>query len=145
MPTGQVGQWDKEIAVGTAYMTKKNALRLLAASALVFCAQASAEINVASYREFQKDPVVKEQMGDYVIGVGRGVFWANALLRYRGQQPLFCMPEKLALDGPLIESLLEQEIRKPASGVPYKEDASIEPIILRALEVRFPCPGESKE
>jgi hypothetical protein len=126
-------------------MIKKLAVRLLAASVLVFCAHASAEINVGAYREFQKDPVVKDKVADYVIGVGRGVFWANVMLRYRGQEQLFCMPEKLALDGPLIESLLDQEIRTPASGVPYQDDASIELIVLRALESRFPCPGKNQE
>jgi hypothetical protein len=52
---------------------------------------------------------------------------------------LFCMPEKLALDEGVIQSLLDQEIREPAAGVPYPSGTSIELILTQAFVRRFPC------
>ena len=100
---------------------------------------AAADFDLRSYKELSESEPVKEKLSDYVAGLGRGVVWTNIAFQVAGQNPLFCMPEKLAADQGLIESLLSQEIRNPASGKPYADDTPIELIMIRAFVSRFPC------
>lgn len=96
--------------------------------------------DLKSYRELTK--AESPEMAAYLTGVGTGLFWANAALQARNQQPLFCMPEKLAVDPNLIKSLLDQQIKNPGSGKPYADDKQIEIILLVSFMSRFPC-GEA--
>jgi hypothetical protein len=96
----------------------------------------SAEVPVAKYAEFRDVPQFKE----YLVGLGRGVFWANVLLRVYGKSRLFCIPEKLALDEGVILSLIDQEIRSPSDGKPWGDDDPVEMVMAFAFARRFPCP-----
>ncbi len=105
--------------------------------ALAVCsANAAAEVPLSKYAELRKNV---PQFKDYLVGVGRGIFWANVLLDVHGKQKLFCMPEKLAFDEGIILSLLEPEIRSPSSGKPWPADDAVEMIMAFAIASRFPC------
>ena len=97
---------------------------------------ASAEIPLRFYTDPQFDLA---QHKDYVVGLGRGIFWANVLLRVQGKPPLFCMPPHLALDEGIILSLIDQEIRSPSSGKPWADDTTIEFLMAYAFMQRFSC------
>lgn len=47
----------------------------------------------------------------YLVGVGRGILWANTILDITGQKKLFCTPENLAMDEGIILSVIDQELR----------------------------------
>jgi len=111
----------------------------LAVNLLSFSTTALADFPLSAYQKFEQQPQVAEKLDNYVIGLGRGVFWANEKLEVLGQKPLFCMPNELHLDEGLIKSLLDQEIRDPLDGKPYKASDYIEVIMLNAFQHRFPC------
>jgi hypothetical protein len=92
-------------------------------------------ITLALLIETTSLPALAEAYKDYVVGVGRGVFWANAYLAAQNQKRLFCMPEKLALDEGVILSLIDQQIRKPST----KDDSEIESQMVLAFMTIFPC------
>jgi hypothetical protein len=64
-----------------------------------------------------------------------GINWANSVLLYRKQQPIYCPPNNFALTAPqVIEMLRELAISKPKlAKVPYGF------AILLALQSRYPC------
>jgi hypothetical protein len=66
-----------------------------------------------------------------------GINWANSVLFYRKQQPLYCPPDNFALTGSqVIEMLRELATSKPRlATVPYGF------AILLALQSRYPCGG----
>ena len=97
---------------------------------------AFADVPLSLYFEFKKS---QPSFTDYLTGIGRGVFWANTVLKANNQTPLFCMPNKLALDQGIILSLIDQEVRNPSSGQQWTEDTSIELIMVVAFQKRFPC------
>jgi hypothetical protein len=101
----------------------------------------SAEINLKIYLASQKTEQGRAMVRSYVTGVGRGVLWYNAEISAKNNSKLFCFPPKLALDQEVIDSLLNQEIRSPASGKSYSEKTPIELILIKAFETRFPCSG----
>jgi hypothetical protein len=99
----------------------------------------SAEVPLKEYLELREVPQVAERLRGYFTGVGRGIFWSNVEIATRGMQPLFCMPENLALDEGIIQSLLDQEIRSPTRGRRYSNETSVELILINAFIGRFPC------
>jgi hypothetical protein len=66
-----------------------------------------------------------------------GINWANSVLFYRKQQPLYCPPDNFSLTGPqVVEMLRELATSKPKlATVPYGF------AILLALQSRYPCGG----
>jgi hypothetical protein len=68
-----------------------------------------------------------------------GINWANSVLFYRKQQPLYCPPDNFALTGSqVVEMLRELETSKPKlATVPYGF------AILLALQSRYPCGGSA--
>jgi len=117
----------------------RNLLILLATAVLSISGTAKADFDLKSYMELKEHDAVAESLKYYTTGVGRGIFWANARIGAYGGKKLFCMPPKLALDEGLIQSLLHQEIRSPASAQPYADETPVEFIMLVAFESRFPC------
>jgi hypothetical protein len=101
-------------------------------------APASAEISLRAYRALTAVSR-SESMKSYVIGLGRGVVYAFGFAAQKNGVKLFCPPGKMNFDGDIIASLLDQEIREPASGVPWEDDAHIELIMVYAFLDRFPC------
>jgi len=101
--------------------------------------QSSADFNLKSYLELRESPQVQAQLKDYFTGVGRGIFWTNAWLRARNAPRLFCMPDALALDEGIIQSILDQEIRDARRS--YKSDTPVEFILVMGFANKFPCPS----
>lgn len=118
---------------------KATHIAILTVALLVFSETARADFDLKTYKKLKQNTALAEKLNDYTTGVGRGIFWANIMIEARGGSKLFCMPPKLAPDEGLIQSLLDQEIRAPSSGKDYPPDTSIEFILLRAFESRFPC------
>ena len=96
---------------------------------------ACAEFLLKDYNKY-KDV---EGFKSYLVGFGRGMQWLNIVTESEGRKPLICLPQKLSIDETMVLGIIEQEIRKPSDGVPYKEDTSIELIAVRAFIGRFPC------
>jgi len=118
-------------------MRKEIVLALAVLLLLPFSAEA--EFTLGQYRQIVQDPALKERLDSYLTGVGRGVFWANVMLRAQKKRQLFCMPAELSLDEGIIESLFDQEIRRPTKSAHYGEDTPIELILISAFIQRFPC------
>src|ERR1039458_2798502 len=87
-----------------------NRLILVIFTLLLLPCVANAEFSLAEYRKFSQAPEVKARIGEYVTGVGNGIFYANIMLELEKKTPLFCSPRKLAIDAGIIQSLLNQEI-----------------------------------
>ena len=114
----------------------RKSLHVLTLVVFLFSAASTyAEFPLSTYAELKNNDKFK----GYVTGVGRGIFWANVVMEAQGRSPLFCMPNKLALDEGLILSLLDQEIRSSSVDSDYKADTSIELILTNAFIKRFPC------
>jgi hypothetical protein len=110
---------------------------VLACAIGFWTSSASAEIPVNKYAEFKKNV---PQFKDYLIGLGRGIFWANTMLGTQGKPSLFCMPENLNLDDGIILSIIDQEIRSPSTKTPWGDEATVEMVAAFAFVSRFPCP-----
>jgi hypothetical protein len=68
-----------------------------------------------------------------------GINWANAVLLYRKQEPLYCAPDNFTLTGPqVIEMVRELATSKPRlATVPYGL------AILLAIQDKYPCGGSA--
>jgi len=103
----------------------------------LWASSASAEIPVSKYAEYKKSV---PQFKDYLIGLGRGIFWANTLLGVQGKPSLFCMPENMNINDGVILSIIDQEIRNPSTNKPWGKGDTVEMIAAFAFVNRFPCP-----
>lgn len=112
---------------------------VLACAIGLWISSASAEIPVSKYTEYKKSV---PQFNDYLIGLGRGIFWANILLEMQGKPRLFCMPENVDLDDELILSIVDQEIRHPSTMKSWDKRATVEMIAALSFVSRFPCTGK---
>ena len=79
--------------------------------------------------------------GMYIVGLGKGVFWANTVVKLKKQPPLFCPPAKLRITGDFVISLLNEEIDQAAAGGhPHAQNEDIELVMVMSFLRRFPCP-----
>jgi len=113
-----------------------NRLQLLVILLLMSPGSASADFPLSVYDQFKDS----QPFQHYMVGVGRGIFWATVATTVRGGPRLFCLPDHLALDAGLVHSLLDQEIRKPLGRPSYSPDTPLELILTNAFVSRFPCP-----
>ena len=104
--------------------------------AAVFVAPVWAEISVRDYDKARESETLKT----YITGVAKGIFWANAVLGFNKQTPLFCPPANLALTGENYRDILNRELN--AQKDKYSLDAPIEMILLHGLMSTFPCDGK---
>ena len=102
-----------------------------------FSCFANADFPVKHYYEFKK----VDKFEDYLIGLGRGIFWTNTVLEVSKQKRIFCMPGGLALDQGIILSVIDQEVRNPTGRDSWKPDTTIELIAVLAFKNKFPCSG----
>ncbi len=115
------------------------ALMMFVVGAVSMCATvADAEITVKFYRETNGVENIPG-MKDYIVGVGRGIFWSSIFLETHGGAKIFCLPHNLAFDEGIILSVLDQEVRQPSSGVPWKDGTPIDLILVAGLSHKFPC------
>lgn len=97
----------------------------------------NAEVSVLDYKTLKASGELPKDFESYLVGVGRGAFWASAIAEPSGGKKLFCMPEKLALDKGVILAVLDQELRESDPAIIGKRP--IELVLVNAFRTRFPC------
>jgi hypothetical protein len=107
------------------------------ASALLI-ANSAFSMPLKAYKVARKADSI-ESIETYIDGVGSGFLWANTALQADNKEPLFCNPD-LTLNEDNYLALLDRQIK---DGTPtkasWRDDDSIEIILLRALQRTFPC------
>jgi hypothetical protein len=70
-----------------------------------------------------------------VASAENGLGWANAALKDKKSEPLYCVPDKLALTGHQLIDILKRHVsEKPSDGsLPYAL------VLLSSLREAFPC------
>jgi hypothetical protein len=96
---------------------------------------AYADFPLSAYSKFKGQAA----FGDYLTGVGRGIFAANAILEHRHQSLLICAPDNFHFDRAIILTIIDHEIQHPSKGVHYSKDTPIELITAIAFVKKFPC------
>lgn len=88
----------------------------------------------------------RETLGVYVTGAGEAYGWANATLKSKGGAPLFCIPDKLSLNGYNYEKIFKDEVERhrsvytPMLDTPGVNSLSLVGLVLlNGLEATFPC------
>lgn len=71
----------------------------------------------------------------YLIGVGHGLSWANAILQNRKQPLIYCEPGNFAMVGQQYVGMLETFLKKRPDLKP--EPAAV--VMMMALQDVFPC------
>jgi hypothetical protein len=92
-------------------------------------APAYAEISVKAYKLARTD----SEMRTYVLGVGRGIEWANASLP--GGRAIYCPPPHMVFNQGNFIDLIDRAIKDPAT----KDTDQIEVLLLTGLINDFPC------
>ncbi len=117
---------------------KKIGLVILAlVTLLIFSAAEGAEWKAKDYQELKGD----EALEIYVLGVGRGLLWANSAMKRQTGKSLFCHPEKMILQKENFLHILDDQIANDTRefGTEKVKDKSIELFLLRGLIATFPC------
>jgi hypothetical protein len=92
-------------------------------------------LNAGELSQLYNDPKSKEYVAKIVQATGKGFSLANAAIARRGQSPLFCQPNNLALTGEQIIDIIYRFVEIN----PALEKATWEAVMLKALENLFPC------
>jgi hypothetical protein len=72
---------------------------------------------------------------------GNGINWANSVLVYRKQEPLYCPPDNFTLTGSQVVEML----RQLAASKPRLEIVPYGLAILYAIQNRYPCGPASPQ
>jgi len=110
-------------------------LLLMLIISLLVSSPAYAGFPLSSYNLFKN----KQSFGDYLTGVGRGVFAANTLLEFQHLKPLLCAPDDFQFDRVNLLSIIDDEINHPSKVYKYPGDTPIELIVAIAIKNRFRC------
>jgi Rap1a immunity proteins len=104
---------------------------------MLFSLASSANAAVVLLKDYKapKDNWAKAFNKVYLGGVAQGLVAFDAQLRIEGRQPLFCIPEKMALTDEQAENIMMREAQKMAD--PDRFPISI--ILIDGLEETFPC------
>lgn len=76
----------------------------------------------------------------YINGIVDGLQWPNTAVNNRGDQRLFCQPEKLSLSVEQTIVMLKQYVAEN----PRNADAPIGLALLYAMRYTFPCTDEKR-
>jgi hypothetical protein len=100
----------------------------------------SAQVLLSNYDAARK----AQDFKGYIHGVGVGFFWANSELTVNKHAPLYCQPEKLALNGDNYVEMLDAAVKDYRALVAEGKtqlppDPYIELLLLKQLERVFPC------
>lgn len=115
---------------------KKIILLLLVAIAI--STNIKADIAVKDYKEFLTSIGEEETLKmveNYIVGVGKGFFWANAYLGATKQNPLYCQNSNLILNGNNYVEIMHREY----TSIKYDDKTAMELILLLGLQKTFPC------
>jgi hypothetical protein len=74
---------------------------------------------------------------NYMNGVGKGLFWANAALHNRGSQRLYCQPDNVELNRDNYLEVVDRYIATHRNEL--SKDFPLELVLLQALVEKFPC------
>ena len=99
-------------------------------------AMAEEDLNAALRAYDLGDPNDRKTAEIVFANEQNGIWWANSVLFYKSQQPLFCPPDNMApLPGPqVIEMVRHQLSENPKlGGIPYGL------AILMAIQITYPC------
>jgi hypothetical protein len=104
---------------------------------LALAASASAEHTVKSYREAKAKGGEDAGLAEvYLAGIAHGFSWVNISAKDDSREPLFCAPEKMALQTANYEQILESFLKRRS---PNLENAPLGMVLLFALKDAFPC------
>lgn len=98
-------------------------------------------INFSQYRAIKASTNSSDKLAlEYFIsGVGSGFFASNLILRYEGNERLYCQPEKLILKSVNYMEILENSAEKlKATKVDYRK-APVDLLLLEGLRDKYPC------
>ena len=106
------------------------------------CVSAEPEgLTLELYRDHTTNPPLSNSLDTHLGGVGEGFAVANEMMKFRGQQPLFCPPEKLGLVPSQLRDILEREVKRtPPRGNPWRDKDFVSLILIYGLMDTFPCP-----
>ncbi len=83
--------------------------------------------------------MTQEQQRVYLDGLADGFQIINAKLQRKGQQPIYCIPEKVVILGRDLLEFAAEDLQGP------QEDLSIAVSGLLGLIERYPCTKENEE
>jgi hypothetical protein len=78
------------------------------------------------------------RLSSYLLGIGEGLRLANEALKSRGSTALFCAPEAAPLFAADVKKLIDGVLAVSRATL-QGQGASIEQILLRALQEAHPC------
>lgn len=83
--------------------------------------------------------MTQEQQRVYLDGLADGFQIINAKLQRQGQQPMYCIPEKIVILGRDLLEFAAEDMQGP------QEDLTIAVSGLLGLIERYPCPKDDNE
>jgi hypothetical protein len=133
-----------DMKVKLRYIPAMNVFRagLIFAMLAVLTPGARADVNVKLYRQSLSNGGADQAMAEaYITGAGLALEAANAELRNRHQSPLFCSPDKLALNSENYRSIVDAWITKRSRILPVDqmEQIPVYLVLMHGLIDAFPC------
>ncbi len=110
-------------------------LSIVVACCVVCALPSRAELRLRQYKELVNEP----EFQTYIYGVGMGLSWANADLRDKKQQPLYCAPATTRVTRERYLKILAGQIERDEKAGIADPEAPLEALLLFGLEEEFPC------
>ena len=111
-----------------------------ALAALLFAPPAAAEPTVEQYLASRGED--RTVLTAYIIGAQDALGWTNAALQERGDAPLFCVPERLALTRDQVVDIVDRFAAAKAE-VLEEEVMYLSLFVMFAMQDAFPCSGQA--
>jgi hypothetical protein len=103
--------------------------------------QVKAEATVKKYKAEIAANGAESNWKLYILGLGEGFKWANAMLEVHTEAPLFCPPSKLVLGMENYVDILDRKIKDRATKSTQAEldDMPLGLLLLQGIREAFPC------
>lgn len=111
---------------------------VVAATAFGVASESHADPTIAQFRTWNADGQTI-----YLRGLHDGLLWANGMLEHRGETPLFCAPERLALTTGQISDIVERYSADNPDLVHADDEYGV--VALEAMMDVFPCSGSANQ
>jgi len=92
-------------------------------------------LDVQEYEE--RKNTSRDVLKIYINGVGEGYSWSNSILKQRGNPPLYCPPQKIALNADNYMAIIDAQIAKMKKSGAI--EIPVELILYLGLVDSFPC------